>query len=185
MDIEPLLRSVQKPARYIGGEFNSIKKPWDTGVIKICLSYPDVYEIGMSFLGLQILYRLLNSDDGALCERCFTPWPDMEHALRSSDTPLFSLESRMPLVSFDVVGFSLGYELTYTNVLTMLELGRIPLYSHERRETDPIVIAGGPSAVSPRSLARFIDVFFIGDAEESLPEFVREVRRLKAAHAGR
>ena len=185
MDIQKILEGIQKPARYTGGEFNSIKKHWDKCSVRFCLSYPDIYEIGMSHLGLQILYHLINNEEDVLCERVFAPWSDMEERLRTTGTPLFSLESRKPLKDFDVVGFSLGYELTYTNMLNILDVGGIPVLSRERTETHPIVIAGGPCVFNPVPLKEFIDLFFIGDAEDNIPEFIELYKKMKSGGASR
>jgi len=157
---------VEKPARYLGGEYGAVKKEWDAAQAHVCLAFPDVYDIGMSHLGFKILYKILNDDPRTLGERCYVPWVDMEKELRTRELPLVSLESARPLVDFDVVGFSLQFELTYTNILTMLDLGRIPLLSSERGEDDPLIIAGGPTATHPEPLATIIDAFVIGDGEE-------------------
>jgi len=163
---------VTKPARYTGGEWNSIVKGWDKTYIKIALSYPDVYEIGMSNMALPILYELLNSQPDVLAERVYAPWVDMEAILRARGIPLASLESKHPLKDFDIIGFSLGYELTYTNVLNMLHLAQIPVLAAERDDSHPIVIAGGTCALNPEPMADFIDFFVIGDGEEALPELL-------------
>jgi radical SAM family uncharacterized protein len=170
---EELLLGVRKPARYIGQEYNSVKKPWDKTDVKFCLCYPDLYEIGMSNLGLKILYHILNKRNDVLCERCFTPWTDMEQAMRDHNLPLFSLESRAPVLDFDIVGFSFSYELSYTNMLTMLSLAGIP-FNLEDRQTGayPLVIAGGPCMFNPEPLSDFIDIFFIGEAEQAILEIV-------------
>src|SRR5258708_6011033 len=161
------VHKVQKPARYLGGEQGARPKDWASVRARVCLAFPDVYDIGMSHLGFKILYKILNDDPRTLAERCYTPWIDMEAELRKRDVPLVSCESARPLRDFDVVGFSLQFELTYTNVLTMLDLGGVPLRSVDRGEDDPLVIAGGPTATHPEPLAIFIDAFVIGDGEES------------------
>lgn len=165
-----LPENIQSPAQYIGGELNSVvKDPADVRG-RVCLAFPDTYTIGMSHHGLQVLYHLMNARDGWQCERAFTPQTDFEAALRKNDLPLYGLETFTPLAEFDIVGFSLQYDLCYTNVLTMLDLGRIPLRATERSLEDPLVIAGGPCAHTPEPMADFIDAFVIGDGEESLPE---------------
>lgn len=161
---------VEKPARYLGGEFGAVRKDWATVDARVCLAFPDVYDIGMSHLGFKILYKVLNDDPRTLAERAYVPWIDMENELRTRGVPLVSSESARPLRDFDVVGFSLQFELTYTNVLTMLELGGIPLLSKDRGEDDPLVIAGGPTATHPEPLADFLDAIVIGDGEERAPE---------------
>ncbi|HHT9118415.1 MAG TPA: B12-binding domain-containing radical SAM protein, partial [Candidatus Hypogeohydataceae bacterium YC38] len=146
---EKLLPLVETPGRYIGQEWNSITKdPKETG-LTVALAFPDTYEVGMSHLGIQLLYGLVNSIDGVACERVFAPWPDMEGLMRAQGVPLYSLESYTPIRAFDVLGFSLQYEMSYTNVLNMLDLSGIPLAREERGEEDPIIIAGGPGALSP------------------------------------
>jgi radical SAM family uncharacterized protein/radical SAM-linked protein len=160
------LESVAKPARYLGGEHGERRKPWHSVQSRFCLAFPDLYDIGMSHLGYRILYKLLNDDDTILAERCYTPWSDMQAQLIAHGELLRSLESARPLCDFDIVGFSLQYELTYTNVLTMLQLGGIPLRSAQRGDRDPLIVAGGPVATHAEPLAPFIDAFVIGDAEE-------------------
>lgn len=182
MDLERLLLEVEKPARYLGGEHNVVVKDHDQVRVRAVMAFPDVYEIAMSHLGLRILYSLLNSRDQFLLERCFTPWPDMERALREARIPLFSLETRTPLARFDVVGFSLQYELSFTNVLTMLDLGGIPLYSRERGERHPLILGGGPVAFSPEPVADFFDAFLIGDGEEAYPDLLTAYADLREAH---
>ena len=137
------LHEVEKPARYAGGEAGQAHKDWSAALARVCLAFPDVYDIGMSHLGYKILYRVLNDDPRLLAERCYTPWVDMEQQLRRRNLALVSLESAHALCDFDVVGLSLQYELTYTNCLTLLDLGRIPLRSADRGEGDPLVVAGG------------------------------------------
>ncbi len=172
VDLDAILSQVSKPARYTGGEWNSVRKDWRRARVRLALAFPDVYEVGMSNFGLSILYEIVNQRPEFLAERVYAPWVDMEEALRRHRLPLFSLESRRPLRDFDVVGFSLAYELTYTNLLNMLALGGIPLLAAERGDTDPLVIAGGTCAYNPEPLADFIDLFVIGDGEEALPELL-------------
>jgi len=174
--IEELLARVTKPARYTGGEWNSVVKDWDSTPVRFVLCYPDVYDIGMSNLGLGILYDILNREPDVLCERAFAPWEDMEAELRREGVLLWSLENRRPLRDFHVVGFTLQYEMTYTNVLNMLDLGGIPVLSEARGEDDPIVIAGGSGAFNPEPLAPFIDAFVIGEGEEVILELAALVR---------
>ena len=144
--LDRLLSRVEKPARYIGGEYNmQVKAEAD---LRFALCFPDVYEIGMSHLGSRILYNVLNRMDGVSCERCFAPWTDMEQALKEAGEELFTLETRAPLKSFDIVGFSLLYEMCYSNILTMLELGHIPFLSRDRGLEYPLLVAGGPCAVT-------------------------------------
>lgn len=174
-----LLMEVEKPARYMGGEWNMVKKEEEN--FRFALCFPDVYEIGMSHMGSRILYHVLNEMEGVACERCFCPWSDMEALLRREGMPLFSLENRLPLGSFDIVGFSLLYEMCYTNILTMLELSRIPFLAKERGEDMPLILAGGPCAVNPEPLAEIVDAVIVGDGEEAEPEIVEAVRASKAA----
>ncbi|MDO4567942.1 MAG: TIGR03960 family B12-binding radical SAM protein [Clostridia bacterium] len=161
---DALLTSVEKPARYMGGELNSIYK--QNALFSFALCFPDVYEIGMSHLGSRILYNVLNKRDDTFCERVFTPWVDMERKLRDCALPLFSIETRKPLNEFDIIGFSLLYEMSYTNILTMLDLSGIPFYSRDRGEEHPIIMCGGPCACNPEPIADFMDVVVIGDGEE-------------------
>ncbi len=174
-----LLMEVEKPARYMGGEWNMVKKEGEN--FRFALCFPDVYEIGMSHMGSRILYHVLNEMEGVACERCFCPWSDMEALLRREGMPLFSLENRLPLGSFDIVGFSLLYEMCYTNILTMLELSRIPFLAKERGEDMPLILVGGPCAVNPEPLAEIVDAVIVGDGEEAEPEIVEAVRASKAA----
>ena len=179
VDLDRILRRVSKPARYSGGEWNSVVKDWSHTPLRVALAYPDVYDIGMSNLGLAILYEVLNQEDGVLCERVYAPWTDMDQAMRQEGIPLFSLETRHPLGEFDVVGFSLSYELTYTNVLNMLDLAGLPLLAAERRRALPLVIAGGSGALNPEPMADFIDAFALGDGEQIVLDIVDRVRRFK------
>lgn len=177
--LERILPTVEKPGRYAGGEFNAVVKDWATASVKLALCYPDVYEIGMSNLGLAILYDLVNRRPDALAERAYTPWPDMAAALRRAGLPLYSLETRHPLAEFDVVGFTLQYELNYTNVLEMLDLAGIPLRAAERSEGHPLVIAGGSSTYNPEPMAAFFDLFVIGEGEEVLLELLDLVQAMR------
>ncbi len=173
-----ILPTITTPAQYIGGEFNSISKNHAESKGTVCLAFPDTYALGMSHHGMQILYNIMHQR-GWACERAFTPLPDMEAALRAHNVPLYSLESFTPLSQFDVVGFSLQYEISYTNVLTMLDLGGIPLHADERTPSDPLIIAGGPGSQNPELLAPFVDLFVIGDGEPSLPMVCDMWRALK------
>ena len=154
----------------MGQEINSIKKDPAEIELKFCLAFPDVYEVGMSHLGIQILYHILNGKKGVACERVFAPWIDMEKVLRDKSIPLSSLESSTPLAQFDIIGFSLQYELCYTNVLNMLELSKIPLFSKDREARFPLIIAGGPYTFNPAPVADFFDALVIGDGEEAIGE---------------
>ncbi len=178
-NLDRILHQVNKPARYTGGEWNSIVKDWENTPVRAAIIYPDLYEIGMSNMALPILYELLNSRPDVLAERCFAPWPDMEALMRAEEIPLFSLESRHPLKDFDIIGFSLGYELTYTNVLNMLDLAGIPAPAAERDESHPLVIAGGSCALNPEPMADFFDLFVIGDGEEVVSELLDVYRDWK------
>jgi radical SAM family uncharacterized protein/radical SAM-linked protein len=162
----PFVHLVQKPARYLGGEFGARVKDWAGAEARVCLAFPDVYDIGMSHLGFKILYKILNDGPHTLAERAYAPWIDMEAQLRARGLPLVSCESARPLREFDVVGFSLQFELTYTNILLMLDLGGIPLRSEDRGEDDPLILAGGPTATHPEPVAPFLDAVVIGDGEE-------------------
>ncbi|MFH1847402.1 MAG: TIGR03960 family B12-binding radical SAM protein [Candidatus Omnitrophota bacterium] len=180
-EITQLLDKVQKPGRYIGGEINSVVKAFSKKRIKIALAYPDIYEIGMSNLGLVILYHLLNERDDVLCERVFMPWEDMEKELISAKTRLFSLESKKAINQFDIVGFSLSYELTYTNVLQMLYLAGISLRSKDRGPEEPLIIAGGTCSYNPEPMSDFIDVFIIGEGEESILRFIDKYKECRTS----
>ncbi|MEN2984004.1 MAG: TIGR03960 family B12-binding radical SAM protein [Dictyoglomaceae bacterium] len=170
--INETLKEVKNPGRYIGEEFNVIKKNWDDAKLRVALAYPDLYEIGMSNLGFQIVYHLLNKREDTLCERVFAPDLDMEKFLRSYKIPIFTLESKTPLFKFDWIGFSISYELNYSGVLNILDLANISVFSRYRKEKDPVIIAGGPSVLNPEPLVPFIDVFFIGEVEDAIDELV-------------
>jgi radical SAM family uncharacterized protein/radical SAM-linked protein len=180
----PFIDAVERPSRYLGGEYLQVVKD-DPALARLALCFPDLYDIGMSHLGTKILYSLLNRDPRVACERCFAPPADLERELRGHGVPLLSLETARPLRDFDVVGFSLQYELTYTNVLLMLDLGGLPLRAAARAPGDPFVIAGGPNATHPEPLAPFVDAFFIGEAEAALPDLVHELARLRRERAPR
>ncbi len=179
-NFDEIIKKVQKPGRYIGCETNHVKKEFTDSMVSVALAYPDTYEIGMSYLGLRLLYHLLNDRENIICERVFAPWFDMEEELRTSGDKLFSLESKKPINEFDIVGFSLSYELTFTNVLNMLDLGGISVMAAERRDDEPLVIAGGACCYNPEPMSAFIDLFVIGDGEEALPELVEAYGKLKA-----
>ncbi|MBE5768165.1 MAG: TIGR03960 family B12-binding radical SAM protein [Clostridiales bacterium] len=168
--IEALLEKVQKAPRYTGGEMNTIIKPWEEADLHFAFCFPDTYEVAMSHLGMKILYGAINLQPRQLCERVCMPWVDMMPLMKEENIPLFSLESRRPLKDFDVVGFTLQYEMSYTNILAMLDMGGIPLTRAERSDKDPIVVAGGPCAFNPEPLADFIDAFMVGDGEEQIIE---------------
>ncbi len=177
--IDSLLDRVQKPARYMGGEMNCVLKDPESVAIRYAFAFPDVYEVGMSHLGSRILYDIINKKDDALCERVFMPWVDMADLMRQEHVPLFTLETRSPVSGFDMLGFTLQYEMSYTNILEMLDLSGIPLHSEDRTWEHPIVIAGGPCAFNPEPLYRFVDAFSIGDGEISTLETIDVVRRCK------
>ncbi|MGN0772190.1 MAG: TIGR03960 family B12-binding radical SAM protein [Candidatus Ventricola sp.] len=183
--IDSLLDRVQKPARYMGGEMNAVLKDPDSVAIRYAFAFPDVYEVGMSHLGSRILYDIINKREDALCERVFTPWVDMADLMRQENVPLFSLETRSPIRGFDMLGVTLQYEMSYTNILEILDLAGIPLHSEDRTWDDPIVIAGGPCAFNPEPLHRFIDAFSIGDGEISTLETIDVVKACKAEGVSR
>ncbi len=170
---------LNRPARYLGGELGSVRKNWSEVDVTFALAFPDVYEVGMSHVGSAILYRVLNDTSWIAAERCYTPWPDREIQLREGQTPLVSLESQRPLGDFDIIGFSLQYELCYTNVLTMLDLAGLPIRAAERTGERPLIVVGGPCAFNPEPLADFIDCALIGDAEEAVIELCAAVRDSK------
>lgn len=183
--LDRILPRVQKPGRYTGGELNQVVKDWDATLLKVALVFPDLYELGMSNLGLAILYDLLNRRPDALAERAFAPWPDMESLMRSEGLPLYSLETRHSLADFDIIGFSLPYETLYTNTLNLIDLAGIPVLNSERGDGHPLIIAGGHSTYNPEPMARFIDAFVIGEGEEVIQEIVETVRRWKSAGGAR
>ncbi len=178
-DFERLLLSVQKPGRYTGGEINSVIKDKDKVDIRFAFCFPDTYEIGMSHLGMKILYSLLNEREDIWCERVFAPWIDFEEVMIKNDIPLFALESKDPLYDFDIIGFTIQYELCYTNILNMLKLAKIPLKSSERKGLKNLVVAGGPCVSNPEPLADFIDIFFLGEGEEVDLELIDLYKKFK------
>jgi radical SAM family uncharacterized protein len=180
---EELLASVRKPGRYIGREWNAHNKDFRAADVSVCLAYPDAYEVGMSNLGLSILYEIINADEQAVCERAYAPWPDMEEAMRGAGAELWSLESKIPLREFDVLGFTLQHELNYSNVLNMIDMGGIPLRAADRGEGDPIVLGGGPCAFNPEPVAPFFDAFLIGDGEEAITEIVNIVKSTRSTES--
>ncbi len=175
-EFNTILTRVSKPARYTGGEWNSIVKDWEATPIRTAVCYPEIYEIGMSNLAIAILYKILNEQPDVLAERVFAPWIDMEIVLRERHIPLFSLESKHRLDEFDIIGFSLGYELTYTNVLNILNLAQIPLFNYHRDNSHPLIIAGGSCALNPEPMADFIDLFVVGEGEEIIVELLELFR---------
>lgn len=185
VSIDTLLSRVSKPTRYTGGEWNSVTKDPSTVAINVALAYPDVYDLGMSNMGLGILYDILNREPDVAAERVFAPWTDMEAEMRAEGVPLWTLETRRPVVEFDILGFSLQYELTYTNTLNMLDLAGIPLRSAERREGDPLVIAGGSGTFNPEPMAPFIDAFVIGEGEEVVTDLIGALRSWKGSDLSR
>ena len=162
---DEILLSIQQPARYIGGEVNTVMKDSAKADIRFAMCFPDVYEIGMSHLGMQILYDMFNRREDIYCERVYSPWTDLDKIMREKNIPLFALESQDPIREFDFLGITLQYEMSYTNILQVLDLGHIPLHAADRSEEDPIVIGGGPCAYNPEPLADFFDMFYIGEGE--------------------
>jgi radical SAM family uncharacterized protein len=179
--IDRILYHVEKPGRYVGGEYNQISKPWDSVDLHVALAFPDIYDLGQPNLGLAILYDILNQQQNTSAERVFAPWTDMEAAMREIDLPLFSLESKTPLAQFEIVGFTLPYESIYTNVLNMLDLARIPLLSKDRDSTHPLIVAGGQACFNPEPMAEFIDAFVIGEGEEIILEIADAYRAWKSS----
>ena len=177
--LQRILPKVQKPARYVGGEYNAVVKNKDEVEVRVAFCFPDLYELGMSNLGFRILYGVMNGMPGVWCERVFAPWGDMEQAMRDNEIPLFALESRDPVKDFDMIAFSLGYEMSYTNVLNMLLLAGVPLHADEREGLQNIVFAGGTCAYNPEPLADFIDFFSLGEGEELTVEIVELYRKAK------
>ena len=182
---DKILMSVEKPARYTGGEWNMVVKDPGTVDIRFAFCFPDVYDVGMSHLGMKILYHVLNKRDDTYCERVFAPWIDMEKVMRHENIPLFALETKDRIDKFDFLGFTLQYEMSYTNVLNMLDLAGLPILASERDKTHPFVIAGGPCACNPEPIAEFIDFFAIGEGEEVILEILDVYKEWKSSNAER
>ena len=178
--LQRILPTVQKPARYTGGEYNEIKKDLEDVRVRVAFCFPDTYEIGMSNVGMRILYGVMNEMDGVWCERVFAPWGDMEEAMRANKLPLWALESQNPVKDFDMIAITIGYEMCYTNILNMLDLAGVPLYAKERQGLKNIVFAGGVCTFNPEPLADFVDFFSLGEGEESTVEIVTLYDRAKA-----
>ena len=178
--LQRILPAVQKPARYTGGEYNEIKKNLEDVRVRVAFCFPDTYEIGMSNVGMRILYGVMNNMDGVWCERVFTPWADMQRAMEENDLPLWALESGDPVTDFDMIAFTIGYEMSYSNILRMLQLAGIPLHSKDRTGLKNIVFAGGVCTFNPEPLADYVDFFSLGEGEESTPEIIALYDRAKA-----
>jgi radical SAM family uncharacterized protein len=178
--LDRILPTVQKPGRYTGGEYNSVVKDWDVIDVKVALAFPDVYDLGMSNLGLAILYEILNQEQDILAERVYVPWPDMEEAMRQAGLPLYSLETHHALCDFDLIGITLPYEQLYSNVLTLLDLGGMPLLSQMRDERYPLVMAGGNAVFNPEPMADFIDFFVVGEGEQVILEIAEAYREVRS-----
>jgi radical SAM family uncharacterized protein len=179
--LDRILLKVQKPGRYVGGELNSTIKDWDKVKTRVAFVFPDIYDIGVSNVGLKILYDQINQREDALAERAYAPWTDMEALMREHGIPLYTLESKRPLACFDLIGFTLPYETLYTNTLNILDLAGIPVRSADRDETHPIIIAGGHSATNPEPMHAFIDAFAIGEGEEVIHDIVNTIQKFKAS----
>jgi radical SAM family uncharacterized protein len=177
--LERILLKTQKPGRYVGGELNSVVKDWDKIQIKVALVFPDIYDVGVSNIGLKILYDQINQRADALAERAYAPWLDMEELMRENGIPLYALESKRPLIDFDVIGFTLPYETLYTNALNILDLAGIPLRAIDRDATHPLIIAGGHSATNPEPMHAFMDAFVIGEGEEVVHDVIDAIRDFK------
>lgn len=176
---DEILLTIDKPARYIGNEVNMIRKDLNDVDVRFAMCFPDVYEIGMSYLGIQILYDMFNRWEGVYCERVYSPWVDLDSIMREKNIPLFALESQNPIKEFDFLGITIQYEMCYTNILQILDLSQIPLLACERTEADPIVIGGGPCTYNPEPLADFFDLFYIGEGETSYKELIDTYRQMK------
>ena len=181
---DEILLSVQQPARYIGGEVNMVKKD-PAGKIRFAMAFPDVYELGMSHLGIQILYDMFNKREDVYCERVYSPWMDLDQIMREKQIPLFALESQDPIKNFDFLGITLQYEMCYTNVLQLLDLAQIPLHACDRTEEDPIVIGGGPCTYNPEPIAEFFDLFYMGEGEVVYFELLDRYRENQAKGGSR
>lgn len=182
---DEILMTVEKPARYIGNEVNMVVKDINKVDIRFCMCFPDVYEVGMSHLGIQILYDMLNQREDTYCERVYSPWVDLDKIMREQKIPLFALESQDPLKMFDFIGITLQYEMCYTNILQVLDLARIPLYAKDRTEEDPIIVGGGPCSYNPEPIADFFDFFYIGEGETVYNEVLDAYKENKKNHGTR
>ncbi len=178
---DEVLLTVEKPARYIGNEVNMVEKDLNKIDVRFCMCFPDVYEIGMSHLGIQILYDMFNQREDTYCERVYSPWPDLDQIMREKNIPLFALESQDPIKEFDFLGITLQYEMCYTNILQILDLSQIPIWSKDRGEEDPIVIGGGPCSYNPEPIADFFDIFYIGEGETVYFQMLDLYKEVKAA----
>ena len=178
---DEILMKIDKPARYIGNELNSVIKDTSQVDIRFAMCFPDVYEIGMSHLGIQILYDMFNKRQDTWCERVYSPWPDLHEIMKEKNIPLFALESQEPVKNFDFLGITLQYEMCYTNILQILDLSNIPLQSKDRTAEDPIVIGGGPCSYNPEPIADFFDMFYIGEGEEKYDELLDLYKKMKNA----
>ena len=178
---DEVLMAVEKPARYIGNELNIVRKDLSNIDIRIAMCFPDVYEIGMSHLGIQILYEMFNRREDTYCERVYSPWPDLHKIMKEKNIPLFALESQDELKEFDFLGITLQYEMCYTNVLQILDLAQIPIWAKDRKDSDPIVMGGGPCTYNPEPIAPFFDVIYIGEGEVSYDEFLDLYKEMKSS----
>jgi len=183
--VERILPTVTKPGRYVGGELNQVIKAWDAVRTHVALVFPDIYDLGHSNLGLAILYDILNKREDIAAERAYSPWTDMEQAMRKADIPLFSLESKRPLAEFDIIGVSLPYETLYTNFLNVLDLSCVPIFSRDRTGSHPLILAGGQSVYNPEPVAPFVDAFLIGEGEEAILEIVDVYQTWQETGTGR
>ena len=182
---DEILMEIEKPARYIGNEVNMVKKDLSSVDIRFCMCFPDVYEIGMSHLGIQILYDMINKREDAYCERVYSPWPDLHQIMKEQQIPLFSLETQTPIKDFYFLGITLHYEMCYTNILQILDLAGIPIWAKERTLEDPIVFGGGPCSYNPEPIAEFFDVFYIGEGETRYGEVFDLYKKMKQECASR
>ena len=178
--LQRILPGVQKPARYTGGEYNEVQKDPASVRVNVAFCFPDTYEIGMSNVGMRILYGVMNRMEGVWCQRVFHPWGDMEEAVRRHDLPLWALESQRPVKEFDMIAFTVGYEMSYTNILNMLNLAHVPLHASDRKGLENMVFAGGVCTFNPEPLAPFVDFFSLGEGEEITPEIISLYDRAKA-----
>ena len=182
---DEILLKISQPARYIGGEVNMVKKDPSKVAVRFAMCFPDVYEIGMSHLGIQILYDMFNRRDDVYCERVYSPWMDLDPIMREQKIPLFAVESQDPIKNFDFLGITIQYEMCYTNILQVLELSQIPLHAEDRTEEDPIVIGGGPCTYNPEPIAPFFDLFYMGEGEVVYYDLIDRYKEIKARGGSR